>query len=260
MKSLLTLCFVLLLAACGHVPYTGRNQLLLLGEDQEVQMGLSAYQDTLKKETISTDPKLNEWVTRIGRRIANATGKTDYDWEFKVIDNDEVVNAFCLPGGKVAVYTGILPLAKDDSGLATIIGHEVAHAIARHGAERVSQQLAVEGLVAATALALVLSEQDSNKASLYAGLLGIGATLGVLLPYSRLHESEADQLGLIFMAKAGYDPRKARDFWVRMAEASKDESKSFDLLSTHPADETRIRNIDMHTAEALNYFRSPGAR
>jgi len=243
----------LLLSACETVPITGRRQLQILGERNEVQMGLTAYRDTLKKEKISDDPGLNDLVQRVGRRIAEATGKTDFQWEFKVVDNDKMVNAFCLPGGKVAVYTGILPFTGDEAGLATVVGHEVAHAIARHGGERISQQLAVEGLVAVTALSL--AESDSKKANLYAGLLGVGATVGLLLPYSRIQESEADRLGLIYMAKAGYDPRTAVDFWRRMAEAAKGKSKQFELLSTHPADATRIRGIEMWLPEALSYYR-----
>jgi len=246
----------MMLAACQTVPITGRTQLQFLGERQEAQMGLSAYRDTLKKEKVSGDPGLNDQVLRVGRRIAEATGKGDYQWEFKVVENDKMVNAFCLPGGKVAVYTGILPLAHDDAGLATVMGHEVAHAIARHGGERLSQQLAVEGLVAAAAIGL--AERDSNKATLYAGLLGAGATVGILLPYSRLQESEADRLGLIFMAKAGYDPRAAVDFWRRMAEAGRRNGKAKppEFLSTHPADETRIRQIEKLLPEALSYYKA----
>jgi predicted Zn-dependent protease len=240
------------LAACQTVPITGRTQLQFLGERQEAQMGLSAYQDTLKKEKLSGDTGLNEQVQRVGRRIAEATGKGDYQWEFKVVENDKMINAFCLPGGKVAVYTGILPLAHDDAGLATVMGHEVAHAIARHGGERLSQQLAVEGLVAA---AIGLAERDSKMATIYAGLLGAGAAVGVLLPYSRLQESEADRLGLIFMAKAGYDPRTAVDFWRRMAEAGKGKAKPPEFLSTHPADDTRIRQIEKWLPEALSYYK-----
>jgi len=240
-----------ILAACQTVPITGRSQLQLLGERQEVQMGLTAYRDTLKKEKISNDTRLNDQVLRVGRRIAEATGKRDYQWEFKVIENDKMVNAFALPGGKVAVYTGIFALTRDDAGLAAVMGHEVAHAIARHGGERLSQELAVEGLVAAAAVGL--AENDSKKARLYAGLLGVGAAVGVLLPYSRLQESEADRLGLIFMAKAGYDPRSAVDFWRRMAAAGKGEAPEF--LSTHPADRTRIREIERWLPEALSYYK-----
>lgn len=244
----------LVIAACQTVPITGRSQLQLLGERTEVQMGLSAYRDTLKKEKVSTDARLNDQVTRVGRRIADATGKADYQWEFKVVDNDKMANAFCLPGGKVAVYTGILPVTQDDAGLATVMGHEVAHAIARHGGERVSQQIAVEGLVAATAIAL--SEKDANKSTLYAGLLGLGATVGLLLPYSRLQESEADRMGLIYMAKAGYDPRVAVDFWRRMAAAGKGKTRQPEFLSTHPADETRIRQLEQWLPEAMAQYRS----
>lgn len=241
------------LAACQTVPITGRSQLQLLGERQELQLGLSAYRDTLKKEKISTDPRLNDLVQRVGRRIAEATGRRDYQWEFKVIEDDKTVNAFCLPGGKVAVYTGILPVTRDDAGLAAVMGHEIAHAIARHGGERLSQQLAVEGLVAAAAIGL--AERDSRRADLYAGLLGAGAAVGILLPYSRLQESEADRLGLIFMAKAGYDPRAAVDFWRRMAGAGKGKANPPEFLSTHPADETRIRQIENWLPEALSYYR-----
>lgn len=244
----------LLTAACETVPITGRSQLQLLGERQELQLGLTAYRDTLKKEKLSKDPRLNEMVQRVGRRIAEATGKTDYQWEFKVVENDKMVNAFCLPGGKVAVYTGILPVTRDDAGLAAVIGHEVAHAIARHGGERISQQLAVEGLVAGTALAV--AERDSKKANLFAGLLGAGATVGILLPYSRLQESEADRLGLIYMARAGYDPRAAVDFWRRMAGSAKGKSKPPEILSSHPADETRIRGIEKWLPEALSYYKA----
>lgn len=242
-----------ILAACQTVPITGRSQLQFLGERQEVQMGLTAYRDTLKNEKISRDPKLNDQVLSVGRRIAEATGKRDYQWEFKVIENDKMINAFALPGGKVAVYTGIFALTRDDAGLAAVMGHEVAHAIARHGGERLSQELAVEGLVAAAAAGL--AENDSRKARLYAGLLGVGAAVGVLLPYSRLQESEADRLGLIFMAKAGYDPRSAVDFWRRMAAAGKGKSSPPEFLSTHPADQTRIKQLEKWLPEALSYYR-----
>jgi metalloendopeptidase OMA1, mitochondrial len=239
----------LLLLACQNVPVTGRSQLILISAGEESRMGLSAYQDVLKKEKLSHDPALNDMVTRVGRRIAAATGRTDYQWEFKVFEDDKMVNAFCLPGGKVGVYTGLMPLARDEAGLAAVVGHEVAHAIARHGAERVSQQLVVEGVT----VAAVLATRDSNKSDLYGGLIGAGATLGVILPYSRLHESEADRMGLIYMAKAGYDPRAALELWKRMA--AMDKKKPPELLSTHPADATRIHQIEQWLPEALSYYR-----
>jgi predicted Zn-dependent protease len=241
----------LALAACQSVPLTGRSQLQMISEGAEASLGLSAYRDVLKKEKVSHDPALNELVTRVGSRIATATGKTGYQWEFRVIDNDKLANAFCLPGGKVAVYTGILPVTRDAAGLAAVIGHEVAHAIARHGGERMSQQLLLEGIT----LAAAASTRDERKADLYATLLGVGATFGILLPYSRLHESEADRLGLIFMAKAGYDPRAARDLWIRMAEHDRGKGKPPAWLSTHPADEERIRQIERWLPEALSYYR-----
>lgn len=250
MKRALFVLFAFL-AACQTVPLTGRSQLLLVSEAQERQMGLASFREIVAKEKISHDPELNARVTRIGRRIAEATGRTDYAWEFKVIEDDKQANAFCLPGGKVAVYTGILPIAQDDAGLAAVIAHEIAHAIARHGGERLSQEMVVAGLTAA----VVVGTRDENRRNLYAGLLGAGAAVGFLLPYSRLHESEADRMGLIYMAKAGYDPRAALALWRRMAEASKDKARLPEFLSTHPADESRIREIERHLPEALRYYR-----
>jgi predicted Zn-dependent protease len=246
----------LVAAACQTVPMTGRQQLQLISEQEEVAMGFNSFQEVLKKEKVSSDARANEWVTRVGTRIAAATGKADYQWEFRVIEDDKQVNAFCLPGGKVAVYTGILPVARDDAGLAVIIGHEVAHAIARHGGERVSQQLLAEGATAAAVIAL--GGRDPNRANLYAGLLGMGAAVGVLLPYSRLQENEADRMGMIYMAKAGYDPRAARELWLRMAELGKGKSRPPEILSTHPADDTRIRNIEQRIPEALQHYRPRG--
>jgi len=248
---LISLLLAMLLTACEHVPITGRSQLQMLPIGMETSMGLQSFQEVLKKEKISKDQKLNEQVQRVGNRIAAATGRSDYQWEFKIIEDDKMVNAFCLPGGKVAVYTGLLPITRDDAGLAAVIGHEVAHAIARHGAERLSQQLLIEGVTAVA----IANTKDQNKADLYAGLLGLGATVGVLLPYSRLHESEADRMGLIYMAKAGYDPHAARDLWVRMAEASKGKGKPPEFLSTHPADATRIQQIELLLPEAMTYYR-----
>lgn len=254
-KLFLVGLFVLFLAGCESVPVTGRTQLQMVSEQQEMKMGLSSFKEILGKEKLETDPEVNARVQRIGQRIAAATGRSDYQWEFKVIDNDKTLNAFCLPGGKVAVYTGILPVAQDDAGLAAVIAHEVAHAIARHGGERLSQEMVVAGLSVAT----VVATSDSPNRNLYAGLLGAGAAVGFLLPYSRLHESEADRMGLIYMAKAGYDPRAALGLWQRMAAASKGKSKSPEFLSTHPADETRIKDIEHWLPEALGYYR-PTAR
>lgn len=254
MKNILSGILILLavlLAGCQNVPLTGRSQLQIISESQERSMGLASFKEIIEKEKLSHDAALNARVTRIGQRIAAATGRTDYQWEFKVIDDDKTLNAFCLPGGKVAVYTGLLPIAQDDAGLAAVISHEVAHAIARHGGERLSQEILVAGLT----VAAVVSTDDPNKRDLYAGLLGAGAAVGFLLPYSRLHESEADRMGLIYMAKAGYDPRAAVGLWQRMAKAGKDKAKPPEFLSTHPADETRIKDIQRWLPEALSHYR-----
>ncbi|MDX9993834.1 MAG: M48 family metallopeptidase [Rhodocyclaceae bacterium] len=223
----------------------------IVSEQQERRMGLASFKEILAKEKLSRDPVLNERIQRIGMRIAAATGRTDYEWEFRVIDDDKTLNAFCLPGGKVAVYTGLLPVAQDDAGIAAVIGHEVAHAIARHGGERLSQEILVAGATVAT----VMATQDAKKRDLYAGLLGAGAAVGFLLPYSRLHESEADRMGLIYMAKAGYDPRAAIGLWQRMAAEGKDRDRPPEFLSTHPADDTRIANLRRWLPEAQGYYR-----
>lgn len=251
MKRILPMLLLgLALAGCQNVPLTNRTQLQLMSEQQERRMGLSSFQEILGKEKLSHDVVANERVQRIGKRIAAATGRDDYQWEFKVIEDDKTINAFCLPGGKVAVYTGLLPVAQDDAGLAAVIGHEVAHAIARHGGERLSQEILITGLT----VAVVVGTSDSNKRDLYAGLLGAGAAVGFLLPYSRLHEEEADRMGLIYMAKAGYDPHAAVGLWQRMAKASEGKAKMPEFLSTHPADKTRIAEIERHLPEALGHY------
>ena len=239
------------LIACATVPITGRSQLLLLSESAEVQMGLDAYRQVLRKAKLSTDAAATEQVQRVGRRIAEATGRTDYHWEFNLIE-DKQVNAFCLPGGKVAVYTGILPVALDDAGLAAVLGHEGAHAIARHGGERVSEGLLVQFGLAATQVAL--SRNDPAMVQQVTVLLGAGATVGLLLPWSRSQESEADHLGLIYMAKAGYHPAAARDLWMRMDETARGRGSPPEFLSTHPSAATRIRQIEAWIPEALQYY------
>jgi predicted Zn-dependent protease len=252
MRALIALLLLLVLVACETVPITGRSQVMLVGESTELQMGLDSYKEILGKAKVSTDPKVNEQVTRVGRRIADATDRKDYQWEFKVIE-DSKVNAFCLPGGKVAVYTGMLPVARDDAGLAAVLGHEVAHAVARHGGERMSQQLAVQGLTVAGTQAL-MAGRDPATVQLVGAALGVGATYGLLMPWGRSQESEADHLGLIYMAKAGYHPQAARDLWVRMGEASKGR-ESFEFLSTHPLPATRIAQIEGWIPEAMKYYK-----
>ena len=250
-RSVLAVLLVGVVVACETVPYTGRTQIMLLPETAEWQMGLDSYRQILQKARLSRDPAQTAQVRRVGMRIAQATGRSDYRWEFNVID-DKQANAFCLPGGKVAVYTGILPITRDDAGLAAVLGHEAAHAIARHGGERVSQTLLVQtGLVATQA---ALARRDPRTVQTVTALLGAGVTVGLLLPWSRGQESEADHLGLIYMARAGYHPSAARDLWVRMAGAARGRARPPEFLSTHPAEATRIRQIEAWMPEALRYY------
>ena len=240
---------LLALVGCATVPITGRKQLLLLSEGEETSLGLQSYQEVLAKEKLSTDPAANALVQQVGARIAAATGKS-YQWEFKVVDSPKTVNAFCLPGGKVVVYTGLLPVAQDEAGLATVIGHEVAHAIARHGGERVSEGMLTNiGIEAVTAS---MGAKDPQTVQTVSGLLGAGLQMGVMLPFSRDQESEADHMGLVFMAKAGYQPEAAVAFWQRMAQAAQGAPPEF--LSDHPSDARRIEQIQGWLPEARAAF------
>jgi predicted Zn-dependent protease len=209
-------------------------------------LGAQSYEEVLKKEKISKDPKLNEMVNRIGKRIAKASG-ADFAWEFKVIDNAETVNAFCLPGGKVAVYTGILPIAKNEAALAAVMGHEVAHATLKHGAERMSQQLATQAGLAAASLSL----KNSAQRDLILGGIGLGAQFGVLLPYSRKHETEADIVGLKYLAKAGYDPKESVGLWERMAKTG---GKVPEIISTHPDPARRARDLEAEIPKVMALY------
>jgi metalloendopeptidase OMA1, mitochondrial len=263
---LLLLCgFAMQVAACEAAPVTGRSQMVLMSESEERQMGLQAYQQVLAKEQLSRSEQTNALVERVGRRIANAAERPPedmwraphYHWEFKTIEKN-VPNAFCLPGGKVAVYTGLLPITRTEAGLAVVIGHEVAHALARHGAERMSDQMAASVGVAAAgvALATTASGQDRSYLPLMMGALGAGATVGYLLPMSRAQESEADHIGLVLMALAGYDPREAVGLWERMRAAKAGSKQQTEWLSTHPADQTRINEIRGWIPEAMKYYRA----
>ena len=246
------LLFFLPLSGCQTVEYTGRSQVNLISESQEKQLGTEAYEDILKKTPIS---KRSDWQTqlqRVGQRIAAAAARPDYQWEFKVLQGKEV-NAFCLPGGKVAFWEGIMPVAQDDTGVAVIMGHEVAHALARHGAERMSQsmsaQLIGQILTAGVGMANPALAED------FAQLYGLGASVGVILPWGRAQESEADHIGLILMAKAGYDPAAAVGFWERMSKVQQG-GKPPEFLSTHPSDETRINQIKQWLPEAQKYYKA----
>jgi predicted Zn-dependent protease len=235
---------------CETVPYTGRRQIQLVSPTEEAQMGVQSFKEIVGKATLSTDPQANALVQRVGSRIAAVTD-LGYQWEFRVIQDDKQANAFALPGGKVAVYTGMLGITRDEAGLAAVLGHEIAHVLARHGGERLSQQMGVQ-----TATQVLAGMASSNPATvqLVSAALGAGASVGVLRPWGRAQESEADHLGMILMAKAGYDPRASLDLWKRMAEAAKGQRPA-EFLSTHPSEATRIQQIEGWLPEALTYYR-----
>ncbi len=248
----LALILSFILIACYKAPVTGRSQFIILSQSQENEMGLLAFQEVLKDEKISNNPSYNNSVKRVGQRIATVSDTPNYEWEFKVVDNDEQINAFALPGGKVAVYTGILPVAETEAGLATVMAHEVAHVAARHGGERVSTDMLLQ--LGAVGLGEALGGQNPWVANAVMQAYGLGATVGAVLPFSRAQESEADRIGLVYMAKAGYDPREAIAFWERMDEAVKGKSQPPEFLSTHPGYGTRIRNIQKYLPEAMTFY------
>jgi predicted Zn-dependent protease len=249
------------MSACSSVPITGRRQLSLVPESEMQSMSYQQYDQFLKENKMSTDAARTEMVRRIGTRIQHAVELymkqnnmsdrlSGYQWEFNLVESDEQ-NAWCMPGGKVVVYSGILPLTRDESGLAVVMGHEIAHAVARHGSERMSQGLVAQGL--GTALSVALAEKPEQTQQLWMTAFGVGAQVGVLLPFSRQQESEADHLGLIFMAMAGYDPHAAVPFWERMAAGG--GGKPPEILSTHPSDATRIADLKKLLPEAMKYYK-----
>jgi predicted Zn-dependent protease len=255
----------LLLLSCSTVAVTGRKQLNLVPRSTMLSMSVQQYDEFLKANKLSENQEQTQMVKGIGTRIEKAVGQyfterdmshklKDYAWEFNLVESEEV-NAWCMPGGKVVVYTGILPITKDESGLAVVMGHEIAHAIAEHGNERMSQALVTQ--LGGMALSKALEEKPEQTQQLWMAAFGVGAQLGVLLPYSRLHENEADHLGLIFMAMAGYDPNAAVGFWERMAQMKGGQAPP-EFLSTHPSDEKRIKNIKELIPEAMQYYREPG--
>jgi len=256
-QNFIFLILFLLVVACATAPYTYRKQLILIDPDTEMRMGLDAQKQILKKAKLCKDKEIVNMVNRVGWRIAKATGHIDLPWEFKVIEDSKTANAFCLPGGKVFVYTGILKYTQDETGLATVLAHEIGHAIARHGAERMSMVLVAQVGEAALATALKGYSETTQQAFLIG--YGLGAQLGVLLPYSRVQEYEADHLGLILMAKAGYDPRKALAFWERMSQESRKKHIP-EFLSTHPTDEKRIEAIKKLLPAALKYYNPNGGK
>ena len=255
------LVLTLLIVSCSTVPVTGRRQLNLISDSSVLPMSAQQYEEFLSSQKVVRNTKEADMVQKVGRRIQGAVERyfaqhnlsgdlKGYAWEFNLVENEEV-NAWCMPGGKVVVYTGILPVAGDEAGLAVVMGHEIAHAVAKHGNERMSQALVTQ--LGGTALSVALESYPEQTQALWMAAFGVGSQVGILLPYSRLQENEADRLGLIFMAMAGYDPNQAPRFWSRMA-AEKGGAAPPEFLSTHPSDKTRIEKIKEEIPEAMKYY------
>ena len=244
------LVMLLVLAACAKAPFTNRSQLILVSPDEEMKLGAQGFQQVLSKGKVVKNDALTRPVLGVGQRLARAANRSEFKWEFAVIDDPKQVNAFALPGGKVAVYTGILPVARTTDGLAVVLGHEIAHVLARHGAERMSQGMVTQ--VGGSLLGAFLGGGASAQAVMVA--YGLGAQLGVLLPYSRTQESEADHIGLLLMARAGYNPREALAFWQRMEKVSGASGQPPEFISTHPSHGTREQQIEAWLPEALRYY------
>lgn len=252
--------FCLFLSACATVPVTGRRQLNFIPDSQINAMSFQQYDEVIAQSTLSNNAERTAGIERVGRRIQGAVeeyfrrqGQSEvlsgYEWEFHLIESKEA-NAWCMPGGKVAFYSGILPICKDETGVAVVMGHEVAHAVAKHGSERMSQGLVLQ--MGGMALSEAVKNKPAQTRNLFMTAFAVGAQFGAVLPYSRSHESEADRMGLIFMALAGYDPREAPVFWERMASGGGGNPPEF--MSTHPSHETRIRELQENMAEAMGYY------
>ena len=254
-------CLLFFVSACQQVAITGRKQFNLVPNAIMNTMSFQSYSEFLGQNKLSSNARQVGMVKDVGLRVQKAVEKycsendlssrlKGYDWEFNLVE-DPTVDAWCMPGGKVVVNTGLMPIAKDETGLAVVMGHEIAHAIARHGAERMTQGLIVE--LGGMGLSKALTKYPDQTKNLFMKSYSVGTQYGVLLPYSRVHETEADRLGLIFMAMAGYDPRQSVGFWERMAAANEGDGPP-DLLSTHPSDATRIRKINTFMPEAMQYY------
>lgn len=261
-KSLRSILLLLVLVfACKKVPVTGRNQFILISDDEMHAMSYQSYDEFLAENKLSTDQEKTQLIKKVGKNIQVAVEEymkmheisdeiAGFEWEFNLVE-DEQVNAWCMPGGKVVFYTGIMPICKDEAGIAVVMGHEVAHAIARHGAERMTKQMSTQ--LGMSVLSEAMKSKPEETQNIFMGAVGMGAQVGVLLPFSRQNESEADHLGLIFMSMAGYDPHIAPKFWERMASNSQGAPPEF--LSTHPSHETRIADLNKWIPEALKYYK-----
>jgi len=263
MKNVARFIVIMLVVSCSKVPLTNRNQLNLLPEKELIAMSLTSYGEFLSKNPPAPAGDSNaQMVKSVGSKISNAVINymnqnklqdrvKGFNWEFNLVNSPEV-NAWCMPGGKVVVYSGLLPVTKDEAGLAFVMGHEIAHAVARHGNERMSQMLVAE--TGSIALDVAMKDKPSETRNMFMTAYGVGAQVGVLLPFSRTHETEADKLGMIFMAIAGYDPSQAPLVWQRMIKISSG-SKPPEILSTHPADQTRINNLKKFLPTAMKYYK-----
>ncbi len=263
MKKVFPIFFSLILfISCATVPITGRKQLSLIPNNEILPLSFSSYQDVLKQSKLSTNQEQIQMVKKVGTRIQKAVENymaqnklsdelNGYSWEFNLIE-DKTVNAWCLPGGKVAVYSGILPVCEGENGLAVVLGHEIAHAVANHGRERMSQGLLQQ--VGGVALSVALKDEPEKTQAIFYNAYALGSTYGAILPYSRLHESEADKLGLVFMAMAGYNPNEAPKFWERMSKVTAGQEPP-EFLSTHPSNERRIQDIKDYIPTAMKYYK-----
>jgi metalloendopeptidase OMA1, mitochondrial len=237
--------------SCQTVPVTGRSQLNMFSVEQDKELGAQAYKEVISQSKLADSGPEADLVRRVVARLAAVADDPGFDWEAHVIDDPETVNAWCMPGGKIAVYTGILPVTQDETGLAVVLGHEIAHAIARHGTERMSTQgLTQEGL------SILAGSVDS--VAQYQQVIGAAANVFVFMPWGRSQELEADQIGLIYMARAGYDPRKAIDFWQRMEQAAGGGSPP-EFLSTHPSGQKRIQQLKELMPKALAEYEARGS-
>lgn len=256
---------VVLLQACGNVPLTGRRQLQLVSDQEVLTMSLQQYNEFITTAPLERNTANAQLITKVGSRIANAVETflksngyeselQKYAWSFDAVKSNEV-NAFAMPGGKVVVYTGLLPVTQDENGLAVVLGHEIAHVVAKHANERMSQQLAAQYGGAIVGGLLGGSSQATKQIA--GAALGLGAQYGMMLPYSRAHEYEADKMGIIFMALAGYDPRTAITFWQRMSSGTSG-SKTPEYMSTHPSDQNRIAKLQAEMNTALQYYKGTG--
>ena len=250
-------------AGCSEVGITGREQLNFVPDSIINSMSLQQYSQFISENKVSADSEKTAEVQRVGTRIEKAVDEfcqknaaedpfAGYQWEFNLVQ-DKAVNAFAMPGGKVVVYTGLLSVAQNETALAVVMGHEIAHVFARHGSERMTQGLLVQ--MGGMAISEAIKKKPEATRNLFMTAFGLGTQIGLLLPYSRLHENEADRLGLIFMAMAGYDPHEAVGFWQRMAEQTKGQGRPPEFLSTHPADETRIQNLRNLIPEAMEFYK-----